>query len=420
MYKELILADFPIYSPEAIELTEVEVTHFVNVVINEAMIAEKVCAKLIAEINGRLDYKSLLSAILKVVNGLEDETFSAHTITKNKLINDVEKFQRDAAKSNAAYDKHSKPNPEAIFWPDKETFSKGEVLPFVKRYPIMNRQTIIGAAGSCFANEFSYAMQHNQFNYMIAEPLANGEGGVLNDAISIETKYADASAQWGILFNTPSFKQLAERAFRERSFPKLLTKQVNTHGLTLYSDPYREGIYFQNPEAYEANYQQHLDAVRNVLSNCEVFVITPGLNECWEYLEDGSILSRNPRDEFLRSLCRPKVLTLEENVESLQAFIDIIRRYNPEVKVIISLSPVPFLATTRADEMHVVEANCLSKSCLRLAVDHVVRANSETYYFPSYEYVTGCVDNAWEDDRRHIRRETVANIMSLFEATFVQ
>ena len=46
---------------------------------------------------------------------------------------------------------------------------------------------------------------------------------------------------------------------------------------------------------------------------------------------------------------------------------DILRRYNPGVKLIVSLSPVPLHATFRHETEHVVEANMYSKSVLRVA-----------------------------------------------------
>ena len=74
----------------------------------------------------------------------------------------------------------------------------------------------------------------------------------------------------------------------------------------------------------------------------------------------------------------------------LQRFLDVIRAHNPDLQLIVSVSPIPFLATGRADKYHVVAANCLSKAVLRVAAEEIVKRNEGVYYFPSYELVTTC------------------------------
>lgn len=415
------MASFPIFSPSKTEVGPQEIVHFTKIVLPMEDIYPSVAEALANSFaNREVTYIQLLEAMYRVIEATPDEAFMGISLSKQQVLERIKEFGNESITANSVYIKENKPNPDGVMWPREEAFQEGGFEPFTQAQPIMTANTAIGAAGSCFAHEISYALQEKGFNYVISEALADGQKGVMNDAHLLRPDYTDASAQWGILFNTPSFKQLVEKAFGLREFPKLLTKQVNEAGLTVYSDPYRESIFFDSPESYEADYPTHLAAVRDVFLKSEVFVITPGLNECWEYLADGSVLSRNPRDEFLRALCRPKVLTVQDNIEALTDFIDIVRRFNPTIKFIISLSPVPFLATTRGDQMHVTEANTLSKSVLRVAIDEVVRMRPDVYYFPSYEYVTVCRDDSWEADRRHVRRPVVRDIISLFEKTFVQ
>ena len=185
-------------------------------------------------------------------------------------------------------------------------------------------------------------------------------------------------------------------------------------------DPFRENVFYYSYEHYEANYEKHVAAVREAFMKSEVFVITPGLNECWEYIPDGSVLSRNPHLPEFYPLVRRRTLSVEENVENLQRMIDIIRVHNPDLKVIISLSPVPFLATTRSHECHVIAANTHSKAVLRVAAEELVKANRDVFYLPSYELVTVCSENPWDPDQRHVNAATVERVMQLFEAMFVK
>jgi hypothetical protein len=70
---------------------------------------------------------------------------------------------------------------EAGLWKPR-TFSKE--LPFTKKISLINKETPIGAAGSCFAMEISEHFKKNNYNYVITE----------------ENRHS--SAAWGGLYNT--------------------------------------------------------------------------------------------------------------------------------------------------------------------------------------------------------------------------
>jgi hypothetical protein len=119
-------------------------------------------------------------------------------------------------------------------------------------------------------------------------------------------------------------------------------------------------------------------------------------------------------------LVKHKTLTVAENVNNIQRFFDIIKSRNPDFKLIISVSPIPFLATGRADEQHIISANCHSKSILRVAADELVSNNEDMYYLPSYELVTECLEEPWEADYRHVKPETVKKVVNMFKEIFVK
>lgn len=136
-------------------------------------------------------------------------------------------------------------------------------------------------------------------------------------------------------------------------------------------------------------------------------------------MHDGTVMSRNPRKNMYQ-LVKHKTLTVSENVNNIQRFFDIIKSHNADFKLIISVSPIPFLATGRANEQHIITANCHSKSVLRVAVDELVSKNADMYYLPSYELVTECTENPWEADCRHVTENTVKRVVSMFKEIFVR
>ena len=87
---------------------------------------------------------------------------------------------------------------------------------------------------------------------------------------------------------------------------------------------------------------------------------------------------------------------------------------NPGVRVILTVSPVPLVAT--AEPNHVLAATTYSKSVLRVAAEAAARRHSEVRYFPSYEIVTGpqAPKDFFEADRRSVSSAAVAAVMDAF------
>jgi hypothetical protein len=71
-------------------------------------------------------------------------------------------------------------------------------------------------------------------------------------------------------------------------------------------------------------------------------------------------------------------LSVNEIVEDWKALINFLQQYNPELKIIFTVSPIRHWK----DGAH---KNQLSKSILLLAIDELISQYSHCYYFPSYE-----------------------------------
>ncbi len=315
-------------------------------------------------------------------------------------------FERDLVKDMSRFETEGKPKPSAVYWPNPER-ATGESLfktsPYVETIDLIKKSTPIGSAGSCFASEIAYYLQNHKYNYVITETHPS------------DGQFPESSARWGIIFNTPSFKQLVEKAFGHREMPKLAEFHV---GGNYWQDPFRENIAYDSVEELDADRETHIKACRDAFLECEVFIVTLGLNECWEFIPDGTVSSRNPKTSLHYALFRHRVLTIEENTENLQAFLDVLRSYNPNVQVIVTVSPVPFIATGLAAKTHVVTANMHSKAVLRVAAENFVSANDGVHYFPSFEMVMHCLKNPWEADQRHIKSSAIKQIMNLFEEMY--
>jgi hypothetical protein len=273
-------------------------------------------------------------------------------------------------------------------------------LPFSKKISLIDKQTPIGAAGSCFADEITHYLKANQYNYIVTEPNEH------------------SCAAWGALYNTPSFAQLVDVAFGLKKRTKILFEYQNGEEKE-YWDPYREAEYFKSIEDYENSIEPHLAAAREALLKAKVFIMTVGLNEIWRLNYDNSVLARYPRTIGSHFVHR-QILTVQDNINELQHMLDVWKAHNPDLKIIITVSPVPLHAAFRADDCHVIPATCHSKSVLRIAVNQFAKQNpGVVHYFPAFEVVSYCSPKPFMDDCRHVTRETVGKVMELFESIFL-
>ena len=88
----------------------------------------------------------------------------------------------------------------------------------------------------------------------------------------------------------------------------------------------------------------------------------------------------------------------------------------PTCRVIITVSPVPLVAT--ATDQHVLVATTYSKAVLRVAAGEVAAALPEVVYFPAYELVTGpqAPGEYYAEDKRDVTPEGVGAVMNALMA----
>ena len=342
-------------------------------------------------------------------HSLQSGQFDVSEPVRKKLLSCLDQHSVVMRDNADAYKSDTKPNQTAVYWPNPiaaDSRSIFEELPFVTNLPLIDEATPIGSAGSCFAIEIARRLQANGFNYIVTEPLPDKNG------------FSQSPAQWGIIFNTASFRQLIEKSFGIRELPKILWTSNKKHN-TIFHDPFREDVVFSSLRQYEATYESHRQAAREALTQSEVFVLTLGMNEVWGLRGSNTVFSRCPW-RLAPGIVERRVLSVDDNVYELQTMLNLWRVYNPKIKLIISVSPVPFHATFRGAEHHVITANTHSKATLRVAAEKFCAQNQDVYYFPSYETVTCCTQDPWHADQRHVSPNAVDNVMRLFEKMFVQ
>lgn len=326
---------------------------------------------------------------------------------RNGLLATILNFNCNQSRNAESYDTGSKSNPDAVWWPNPDRGQSIYESDFLaKTIDLIDLDTPVGSAGSCFAMEIANRMQRKGFNYIVTEPNLHSERGT-----------HISCARWGAIFNPPAFRQLIERSFGLSVLPKYIWRIQKKSGEIVFRDPFREEVEFSSVGEYEESLSNHIIAAKEALLKVKVFIITLGLNEVWNFRADGSILSRTPW-RVASAYTEYRVLDVEEAVSELQRMLDIWRKFNPELKLIISVSPVPMIATTRGSDMHVAAATGQSKATLRLAAQKFCDANKDVYYFPAFEKIMYGTQSPWEKDQRHVTADAVDGVMRMFERSF--
>jgi hypothetical protein len=129
-----------------------------------------------------------------------------------------------------------------------------------------------------------------------------------------------------------------------------------------------------------------------------VYAIAPGVI-AGEYAPERHVFHNFTYPELLADLAEMRAL---------------LQMIQPDIKMLLTVSPVPLTATGSDD--HVLVATTWSKSTLRAAAGAFSDAHGDVDYFPSYEIVTtwAAPQDMFEDNLRSVRAEGVAQVMGIF------
>ena len=166
-----------------------------------------------------------------------------------------------------------------------------------------------------------------------------------------------------------------------------------------------------------------MQTVSKRIANCRAVIITLGLVEVWRDCEVDVYTNSTPARSVLKT--QPKryefhLTSFAQNWANLEAIHALLTRYcHPEVRIVITVSPVPLMATF--SKMDVVVANTYGKSLLRAVAQEWAAAHVNVDYFPSYEIVQNSNRAAvWERDLRHVTGAGVQHIMELFLRNYLE
>lgn len=272
------------------------------------------------------------------------------------------------------------------FMPHKKNLSEPDAIEkyfldgWLPEEAFIGKNSKILAFGSCFAANISKYLKNKGYNL-----IEGTDKGLINFSAGVN--------------NTFALRQLFEWIYLDRGFAE-------------------ENWHTKKKEVIQRN-KALKNKTKKAFSRANVFIITLGLNEVWYNKVTSDVFWRAiPLEHFNTNIHGFRTGTVLENISNLQSVYDLLIENNPNAKVIFTLSPVSLVATFRP--VSCVTANMASKASLRAALDEFLLANSvyqnsKLYYWPSYEIVKEYFADAYCDDNRHIKQDSVRLIMEKFE-----
>ncbi|MTI02788.1 GSCFA domain-containing protein [Roseibium sp. RKSG952] len=304
-------------------------------------------------------------------------------MTKKAISHNFQSTTKDGSEFRTWFrGEHTNFNPTALQMVDEEAVETFVLKGWQPDTPCITPETQITAFGSCFAANISNWLSKRNFRV-----LTQGE----------EAKRAYVVSCGEGMVNSFVIRQQFEWAWENKVF-----SQVLWHG-------YKAEEYGYDPVAQAQT--------KELFDKTDVFILTFGLSEVWYDEPTGNVFWRTiPKDVYDPSRHKFRVASVEENRQNIDAIYQLIRKHRPDAKVIVTLSPIPLIATFRDNSC--ITSNSVSKASLRVAIDEVVRAHKaegKLFYWPSYELVTDVFKMPYKSDRRHPHIPVLDYIMTRFE-----
>lgn len=281
---------------------------------------------------------------------------------------------------------------------------------FQPRFPV-TREMRIMTAGSCFAQHVGRALRRSGFNVLDMEPLP----AEVPRAVAERFGYRQYSARYGNIYTSRQLRQLIAEA-HGRATPALPVWRRGDR----FFDAQRPGVEpdgLPSGELVPLHRAAHLRAVRRALRRADLFVFTFGLTEAWIHAETGTVYPTAPGT--IAGTFDPEVFAfhnfdVNEVIADFEAVRRRLKRINPEMRFLVTVSPVPLTAT--ATGRHVEVASCYSKAVLRAACGMLTAAHEDVDYFPSFEIITSQAAGGryYEENLRGVTAKGVATAMGLF------
>lgn len=302
--------------------------------------------------------------------------------------------------------------PDRAFWKRAVSSRHYEDMVDLWNPPAMTGAEKFATAGSCFAQHIGrHVRARGSDNYLDMEPAPV----FLPEQEHARYGFGIYSCRYGNIYTSRQLVQLAKEALGKKPMSNHVWEKDGRYFDALR--PTVDPIGHDSAAIVLALREKHLDRVRDMFHSLDVMVFTLGLTEAWISPEDGTVFPTAPGvaagDPSVNSATFHN-LTVDEIRADMREFWGLLKEINPSARMILTVSPVPLIAT--ASDRHVLPATNYSKSVLRVCAEELATSEESIYYFPSYEIVNSAQGRGYyfEPDLRSVNDRGVQYVMSHF------
>lgn len=268
--------------------------------------------------------------------------------------------------------------------------------------------------GSCFAQHISRALRARGMNWLNAEPAPARTPPKLAE----DYNYGIFSARTGNIYTAAQLLTHVRMAAGELD-PDSLEIWPERRRFVDSIRPAIEPGGFASEADLRLSRGAMVRAFRRTITEAEVFVFTLGLTEGWDNAETGQCYALCPgtvAGTFDPSRHRFRNFTYPEIRADLDRAFALMWAMNPDLRILLTVSPVPLTATASGD--HVLVATTWSKAVLRAVAGDLAALDARIDYFPSFEIITGAPSRGafFAANLRSVTAEGVSLVMSHFFA----
>lgn len=267
-------------------------------------------------------------------------------------------------------------------------------------------------AGSCFAQHIGrHISLRGGDNYLDFEKAPPS----LPDDQRARFGYGIYSCRYGNIYTSRQLVQVTQEALGDRPASEHVWERDGRFYDAIR--PSVDPVGHQSPELVRQLRSEHLRNVRKMLEELDIMVFTLGLTETWISPVDGTAFPSAPGViAGSLDLDRAKFnnLSVAEIITDMQDFWRMVKEINSSARMILTVSPVPLIATASGE--HVLSATMYSKSVLRVAAHELSTQLVDVFYFPSYEIINSPQGRGYyfEPDMRTVNDHGVRHVMSHF------
>ncbi|MGV0924603.1 GSCFA domain-containing protein [Empedobacter tilapiae] len=248
----------------------------------------------------------------------------------------------------------------------------------------LNHQHKILTIGSCFSDEIGKRLIDLKFD------------GLINP--------------FGVIFNSHSIQNLIEKSIQKKYFT---TADVHQNGEEFFCFDVHSSFNALTKEAVLEELNSTLDQVHDYIHSCDVVMITLGTSWIYEWKTSNQVVANCHKVDAKKF--EKRLLTSEENLKSLELIVSDLKKINPTIRIITTVSPV------RHTKDGMVENN-VSKARLLDALYQLSLQHNQVEYFPSYELVLDDLRDYrfFKEDLIHPSKQAVDYIWERFSETYFE